>query len=387
MENKEEYDEIRNYNRDSEHLNIISSDLTKIIDYVPISIACLDTDFDFIIVNREYAEADEKEVSFFPGKNHFDLYPNKENEQIFKKVLETKEPFFITNKPFEYAEHPERGISYWDWSLIPMLNDKGDVKYLVLSLQNVTKRYKAEQNLKASRENYQKAYNRMNLYQNIIAHDINNILNNIKSIIGVYSLINKETGEESDESFNLVNSQVKRAESIINNIVHLSQLEKKQTIKLKEVQLNRCLLKVVDFIKKSIPSNKLNIQVDMPQEKITVKANELLLDIFENILNNAIKHNTNEVIEISIKVSSVSKGRKKYAKIEFIDNGIGIPDNKKKYLFKDKHKSYDLSKGMGLGLILVEKIIENYKGDIMVKNRIKDDYNKGSNFILLIPRQ
>ncbi len=41
--------------------------------------------------------------------------------------------------------------------------------------------------------------------------------------------------------------------------------------------------------------------------------------------------------------------------------------------------------GMGLGLSLVIKIIESYNGKIWVKDRVKGDYMKGSNFILLIP--
>ena len=41
---------------------------------------------------------------------------------------------------------------------------------------------------------------------------------------------------------------------------------------------------------------------------------------------------------------------------------------------------------MGLGLSLVKKIIDSYSGKICVKDRIKGDYTKGSNFIVLIPR-
>ncbi|HDZ17520.1 MAG TPA: ATP-binding protein [archaeon] len=40
---------------------------------------------------------------------------------------------------------------------------------------------------------------------------------------------------------------------------------------------------------------------------------------------------------------------------------------------------------MGLGLILVNKILQSYEGIIKIKDRIKDDYAKGSKFIIYLP--
>ncbi len=124
--------------------------LETIFDTTHILIAYLDPQFNFIKTNKAYALADEKEPSFFPGKNHFDLYPNEENEAIFRRVVETGESYFADTKPFEYAEHPERGVSYWDWSLIPIQNQHNSVTGLVLSLANVTGRELAEEALRES---------------------------------------------------------------------------------------------------------------------------------------------------------------------------------------------------------------------------------------------
>ncbi|MFW9879465.1 MAG: hypothetical protein ACFFG0_40835 [Candidatus Thorarchaeota archaeon] len=41
---------------------------------------------------------------------------------------------------------------------------------------------------------------------------------------------------------------------------------------------------------------------------------------------------------------------------------------------------------MGLGLSLVKKIANSYFGHIWVENRVKEDYKKGSNFVLLLPK-
>ncbi len=119
--------------------------LQAILKHTPILIAYLDPGFNFILVNKAYAAADKRALSFYPGKNHFELYPDEENERIFKKVVRTGKPYFASARAFQYAEHPERGISYWDWSLIPDKDKKGEVIGLVLSLSDVTSRVKMEQ--------------------------------------------------------------------------------------------------------------------------------------------------------------------------------------------------------------------------------------------------
>lgn len=114
--------------------------------------ACLDRDCNFVMVNRAYAEADGKQPDFFPGKNHCELYPDEDNERIFRQVVRTGEPHFVSAKPFRYKHAPERDISYWDWSLVPIKDDAGAVKLLALTLVNVTASKIAEQALRKAYE-------------------------------------------------------------------------------------------------------------------------------------------------------------------------------------------------------------------------------------------
>ena len=118
--------------------------LEQIFATTEFMIAYLDADFNFIRVNRAYAAAAEGcDPKFFEGKNHFALYPNSENETIFRKVVETGEPYTAYAKPFEYAGHPERGTTYWNWSLQPVKDENGRVSGLVFSLIDVTERERA----------------------------------------------------------------------------------------------------------------------------------------------------------------------------------------------------------------------------------------------------
>lgn len=121
--------------------------------------AYLDEHFNFIRVNQAYAKADNREPDFFPGKNHFSLYPNAENEVIFRRVLDTAQPYEEYAKPFEYPAHPEWGVTYWDWTLTPIKDEQAKVTRLLLTLVNVTPRKLAELAREESERNTQALLN------------------------------------------------------------------------------------------------------------------------------------------------------------------------------------------------------------------------------------
>ena len=117
--------------------------LGTLLDTTPVLIAYLDPDMNFVRVNQAYAAADGKKPDDFIGQNHFTLFPNAENEAIFRRVATTGETYSTKARAFEYEHHPERGVSHWDWTLAPLKDDAGQVTGLVLSLLNVTDRIQA----------------------------------------------------------------------------------------------------------------------------------------------------------------------------------------------------------------------------------------------------
>jgi len=126
--------------------------LSIIFESTHMMVAYLDTNLRFIRVNRAYAAIEKQEPAYFVGKAHFELYPNEENEKLFREVIETGEPYFSYARPFEYENNPERGVTHWDWSLVPTKNDDGEVIGAVLQLVDVTERIHAEEMLRIEQD-------------------------------------------------------------------------------------------------------------------------------------------------------------------------------------------------------------------------------------------
>jgi PAS domain S-box-containing protein len=108
----------------------------------------LDRDFNFVRVNEAYAKTCGYKPEEMIGKNHFALYPGEEIEAIFKRVRDTGEAAQFHDKPFVFPDQPQRGVTYWDWTLKPVKNEAGEVEGLVLSLVETTERKKAEEEIR-----------------------------------------------------------------------------------------------------------------------------------------------------------------------------------------------------------------------------------------------
>lgn len=269
---------------------------------------------------------------------------------------------------------------------VPIKNEKGNIIRIDGVGINITKRKKAEGKVVKTRQKYLEAFNRENFYKKLIIHEMNNILQNILSSTELCSMYldKPKKLQQLGEFLNIIRDQVLKGEKLISNARGLSKLEESKT-SIHPIEVCKVLKSSISFIKRAYQSNNIYISIEPPNKKFFISANELLQDVFENILINAIKYNDSHSVECLIIITKIEKKRKKYVKIEFMDNGIGIMDSLKKKIFKGGYRKDNNINGMGLGLSLVEKIIENYNGQIWVEDKVNGNYSKGCNFILLIP--
>jgi PAS domain S-box-containing protein len=117
--------------------------LQTIMENTPAQLAYLDPEFNFVRVNAAYAEGSGHSKEELIGRNHFDLFPNPENQAIFLGVRDIGQPVAYQARPFEYVDQPERGTTYWDWTLVPVKDEAGMSQGLVISLAEVTEQVRA----------------------------------------------------------------------------------------------------------------------------------------------------------------------------------------------------------------------------------------------------
>ncbi|MCL5291307.1 MAG: SpoIIE family protein phosphatase [Actinobacteria bacterium] len=119
--------------------------LQVIMENTDAHLAYLDTDLNFVEVNSTYARGSGHTKEELIGRNHFELFPNEENQAVFERVRDTGEPIEFKAKPFEFADQPWRGVTYWDWSLTPIKDAYGEVQGLAFSLVDVTASTRAKE--------------------------------------------------------------------------------------------------------------------------------------------------------------------------------------------------------------------------------------------------
>ncbi|MFW9968772.1 MAG: PAS domain S-box protein [Candidatus Odinarchaeota archaeon] len=263
---------------------------------------------------------------------------------------------------------------------------EGKITHFQGIVLDITDRKKIDEALKLSEKKFKEAYDRANFYKDLFTHDMNNILQIINSSAELISfqLVDSEKSKYIGNMTNMIENQVKRGSKLISNVRTLSDLEEEE-VAIKPIEINAFLEKSMNFIKNAFSNRKINISLEFTDGSPLINANELLEDVFENILINAVNYNENSIVEISIIISTEKIDTENYLKIQFIDNGIGVADNRKEVIFKRGYREQKGAKGMGLGLSLVSKILTIFKGKIWVEDRIKGDYANGSNFIILLP--
>jgi len=351
------------------------------------------------ITERKKAEEEISNLAKFPAENPNPvlrvnkeeiIYNNQTGQKFFNIKVGAKIPFELydivqtafkenTNKTLEI----ERANKVYSFVITPIQG----TGYANIYGIDITERKEAEQKIKGSEKKYKDAFNRANFYKDLFVHDINNIMQVINSSAELISYQSDQLEQTIDIDMitNMIKKQVMRAKKLVQSVNTLSELENNEK-PIRPTEVCVLLKNTFNYINTAYQERNVNIQFEYFSKRIYAMANDVLQDVFDNILINSVKYTNENSPEIFVKISREKIDKIKYIKIEFIDNGIGIADERKKIIFKRGHRELKGQKGMGLGLSLVKKIIKKYNGKIWVEDRVKNDHTQGSNFILLIPR-
>ncbi|MDP3882511.1 MAG: PAS domain S-box protein [Candidatus Staskawiczbacteria bacterium] len=121
------------------------------------SLTYLDRDFNFIAVNDIYCQNNGRTREELIGRNYFDFFPNEETRLLFEKVRDTGKQIELIQKPLIQKNQPWKEITYWDWTITPVMNNENYADGLVVALNDVSERVKSIENLKLHSQKIEQA--------------------------------------------------------------------------------------------------------------------------------------------------------------------------------------------------------------------------------------
>jgi PAS domain S-box-containing protein len=248
----------------------------------------------------------------------------------------------------------------------------GRITRLYGIIQDVTERKRAEEEMKAAKQQAE-------LYLDLMSHDINNLH---QAALGYLELArDMPPGEEQAKLLDKPVEVLQRSTQLISNV---RKLEKLRNGAFLSQDIDVC--KVLFDVQREysmVPNKTVSLNLN-GREHCFVQANELLHEVFANLVGNAIKH-TGDRTDIIVDLDILKDSGITYCRVAVEDDGPGIPDGFKATIFNRALKGTAKARGMGLGLYLVKSLVDSYGGRVWVEDRIRGDHTKGARFVVMLP--
>ena len=237
---------------------------------------------------------------------------------------------------------------------------------------DITERKQAEQRI-------EEEYRRAEFYIDLVGHDINNMNQVTRGHLDLL-LRMPDFPDKFRNSAKIALNHVKKSTDIISNVRTLSEVQSDE-IELARIDIYPAYASAVEVVK-SLPRD-VRINSNITEGRYFIRGNAFFFNVFSNLLNNAVKFDCHEVVEIDVDISPSADNWR----LEFKDRGHGISDEYKKIIFNRLERAGESAQGTGLGLTIVKYVVASYGGSIRVEDRVSGDRTQGSNFILLLPKE
>jgi len=229
------------------------------------------------------------------------------------------------------------------------------------------------------------AANEIALLNDLMTHDINNFN---QGIMGYLELLleDRRLDDNQKKYAERALTQVKNNARLIDNVRKLTKIRMMPDSDFVQTDLHAAIEQSMEAVSKAFPGRKLAIVSTMTPGAHYVMANPYIIDLFTNVLSNAVKFDLSSRVRVDILVSDEATPQGESWVVSIADRGRGIPDDRKKVVFERFATGITGIKGFGLGLSIVSAIVERYGGRIWVEDRVQGDFGKGTVFKISIPK-
>ena len=329
-----------------------------------------------------------KAGEFTGGNEYTTLPPFLPNFDLmgktFSEVMSLDTAEFFTNTlndviesdqshSFEYQDNMHYKGHFFKVIIAPFKANE----YLLI-IRDVTELKQAQSDLEKKAKNLAQSNKELEEFAYIVSHDMKQP---IRTIISYLSLLKRKHLDnlpvEAQEFINYSIEGANKMSELIRDILQYSKLEQ-QVILENDIALNEIVNKALLALKSELQKN--NAEVACDKLPIITCNQTMMTELFQNLIENGIKYNTNEKKIVTINVKE-EDGQWLFS---VTDNGIGFEQQYAEQIFKifkRLHTDQEFQ-GTGIGLSICAKVIEKHGGKIWAVS----EKGKGSTFYFTLPK-
>ena len=252
---------------------------------------------------------------------------------------------------------------------------------------DITDRKEQEKALIKAKEEAEIANKRKSQFIENMQHDIRTPFISIYGVTDM--LVQMETDEEKKSALKDVSASAKALMNYCDEILDVSGIDSSSTpVVSKSFDIKALIDTIHDIESIGARNKKLTLSVDYDENIPNILLGDpyRLKRILINFMSNAIKFTEAGSVRLSVSVQNQELKTKSLV-LKFIiqDTGIGIPADKEKLIYQNftklNNSNRGLYSGLGIGLYLAKKFIEDLDGNVHLKTSV----GNGSTFTILLP--
>jgi signal transduction histidine kinase len=291
--------------------------------------------------------------------------------QAFSDICEGRTDFY--HQEYQVLNHAT-GTSYWEESYATIVERDADGKptKIVGTSQRIDERKALEASLVTARNKAEESDRLKTAFLANMGHEIRTPLNAIVGFADLLPVVQSE--EDRNQLISEIQTNNRKLLRIIDGLVSMSKIEAgAKSLLMAKVDLNQLLQQMADTYQ---PTTNVAITVDCPMPQLQVNSDrEKLLEILDNLVQNAVKFTTDGIIALSYEVEG------NQVRISVTDSGKGIAEADQQRIFERFVKVDEYIPGTGLGLSVAKSHVENLGGQIGVISAL----GTGSTFWFTLP--
>ena len=356
--------------------------LKRAIESSSVSVVITDIDANIQYVNPYFSELTGYSFKEALGVNPR-ILRTEYNKKLYKDLWDT----ITSGKVWkgEFLNKKKNGEEYWENAIIaPVLNEKGKIINYVAVKEDITERKKFIRQLETAKEKAEVANKVKSEFLANMSHEIRTPMNAIMGFIDL--VLDTELKATQREYLEIVKDSTEKLLRIINDILDISKLDSaKFEFENRPFDLKKLINHCSNIFSSKISGKGLdfNIEIDEKISEYFIGDEVRIVQVINNLLNNAIKFT--EKGSITLRCKLLSKNTEKaLIQVSVSDTGVGIPEDRKEKIFEAfSQADGSITRrfgGTGLGLTIASKIVKEYNGKIWVES----EEGKGSTFYFTI---